>query len=111
MKYCIKPEERESTCYHEFYKGKWDEKSFWKEDSLLLHDDVLFSLPDLVDAIKTVLPSYDPYGITEVSEEEWCMIGEIMSQKGGKAQAIYAEIDEWAADAFKGEGCFTILGI
>ena len=39
MKYFVKNSERESTCYHEFYKGKWDEKTFWKEDSLLLHDD------------------------------------------------------------------------
>jgi hypothetical protein len=29
MKYFVTNKERQGTCYHEFYKGKWDEKTFW----------------------------------------------------------------------------------
>lgn len=43
MKYFITNSEKIGTCYHEFYKGKWDGETFWKEDSLLLHDEVMFS--------------------------------------------------------------------
>lgn len=33
MKYFVTDRERDGTCYHEFYKGRWDGKTFWKEDS------------------------------------------------------------------------------
>ena len=44
MKYFCTEDKRVGTCYHEFQKGKWDEHTFWKEDSLLLSDDVLVDL-------------------------------------------------------------------
>ena len=31
--FCVESE-RKGTCYHEFQKGKWDEKTVWKADSL-----------------------------------------------------------------------------
>lgn len=31
-------------CYHEFVKGKWDGKTFWSDDSLMLDDDILNDL-------------------------------------------------------------------
>ena len=37
MNYFITNSEMIGTCYHEFYKGKWDGEIFWKEDSLLIH--------------------------------------------------------------------------
>ena len=39
MKYFIFNNQRDGGSYHEFYKGKWDKKTFWKADSILLHDD------------------------------------------------------------------------
>jgi hypothetical protein len=33
MKYFVRNSEKVGTCYHEFYKGHWDEETFWKEDS------------------------------------------------------------------------------
>lgn len=44
MKYFVTLDECKNTCYHEFYKGKWDEETFWKRDSLYLHDDILYEL-------------------------------------------------------------------
>ena len=41
MKYFVMLDECKNTCYHEFYKGEWDEETFWKNDSLYLHDDFL----------------------------------------------------------------------
>ena len=57
MKYFVTDEQREGTCYNEFYKGKWDEETFWKKDSLSLHDDVLFRIDEFEKAIVRVIPS------------------------------------------------------
>ena len=51
MKYFIKDKDRKGTCYYEFYKGKWDGESFWKTDSILLHDDIVFQNEEFIDAI------------------------------------------------------------
>lgn len=67
MKYFVRNKERENTCYHEFYKGKWDGNTFWKEDSISLHDNIMFENKGFVDAIMEVIPTYDPFGETEVS--------------------------------------------
>lgn len=69
MKYFIFDNQRNSSSYHEFYKGKWDEKTFWKSDSILLHDDYLYN-NGFVDAIVEVIPTYDPFGETEISADE-----------------------------------------
>ena len=98
MKYCITIDKKQGTCYHEFYRGRWDEVSFWKKDSLLLHDDILFSMIGFVEALETAFPDYDPFGETEVSVEKWRQIGEIISKKSRESQELYAEIDEWATD-------------
>ena len=62
MKYFIKNDQRKGSCYHEFYKGKWDNETHWKDDSVYLHDDILYDAMDLADAIREVLPEYDPAG-------------------------------------------------
>ena len=89
MKYFVKNSERESTCYHEFYKGKWDEKTFWKEDSLLLHDDVMFKNQGFVDAVMEVIPTYDPFGETEISPKIWKKIGQVIKEKDERAKELY----------------------
>ena len=98
MKYFVKNSERESTCYHEFYKGKWDEKTFWKEDSLLLHDDVMFKNQGFVDAVMEVIPTYDPFGETEISPEIWKKIGQVIKEKDERAKELYDEADVWLKD-------------
>lgn len=111
MKYFVRNNERESTCYHEFYKGKWDGKTFWKEDSLSLHDNMMFENKGFVDAIIEVIPTYDPFAETEISADEWKKIGQVITQKEESSQELYQEADEWLKEVFKEYDCFTILGI
>ena len=112
MKYFVTDEQREGTWYHEFYKGKWDEETFWKKDSLSLHDDVLIRIDEFEKAIVRVIPSYDPLGETEVYPVQWEEIGRIIRLKDNKeAIELYLEADAWAQDVFSSFECFTILGI
>ena len=111
MKYFVTDNEREGTCYHEFYRGKWDGYTFWKEDSLSIHDDIMVEHEGFPDAIKEIVTLYDSAGETEISFDEWIEIGKIIQQKDETSQAIYHEADEWLKDVFKTNGCFTILGI
>lgn len=73
-----------STCYHEFVKGEWDENThvFWGDDSLNIHDDLMFSLGlDLL--IVSVIPGYDPYGETIIRKKQWDEISAKAEQIGG----------------------------
>lgn len=81
MKYFVRNSERDGTCYHEFYKGKWDEKTFWKEDSLFLHDNVLFKNQGFEDAVMEVIPTYDPFGETEIFLEIWKKSDRLLKRK------------------------------
>ncbi len=64
-----------------------------------------------VDAIVEVIPTYDPFGETEISIEEWNEIGKIVLTKDQKSQEVFNEANEWLKDVFKTYTCFTILGI
>ena len=109
MKYFVCNSQRDGTCYHEFYKGKWDGHTFWKADSISLEDDYLFN--GFVDAIASVVPNYDPFGETEISIEEWNEIGKIILTKDNESQEIFNEADRWLQKVFEDYTCFTILGI
>lgn len=98
------------TCYHEFYKGKWDHKTFWKSDSILLHDDTLEEL-GLYKAFAAVLPDYDPYGETQVNQSQWESILDYASQLDTEAKTALTEAAAWVKDVFENEEVFTILGI
>ena len=111
MKYFVFDKDREGTCYHEFYKGKWDEKTFWKSDSLCLYDDILYDNIGFVEAIREVLPNYDPYGVTEISAKQWKEIGSFIINKDISSIALYQEADGWLKKVFQEYDCFTILGI
>ena len=110
MKYFILNNQRDGSSYHEFYKGKWDEQTFWKADSILLHDDYLYD-NGFVDAIYEIIPTYDPFGETEISVDEWKEIGKLILLKDEKSQEIYNEASQWLEDVFRNYSCFTILGI
>ena len=60
MKYFVTDRERDGTCYHEFYKGRWDGKTFWKEDSISLHDNIMFQAKEFIAALVVCVPKYDP---------------------------------------------------
>ena len=111
MKYFVFESQREGTCYHEFYKGKWDGSTFWKSDSILLHDDYLYD-NGFVDAIIEIVSTYDPFDETEISADEWNRIGKVVLSKNSEAQALYKEADKWLKNnVFNKYDCFTILGI
>ena len=109
MKYCCTESDRKDTCYHEFKKGKFN-GSFWKEDSLLIHDDNLYIL-HLADIFRNVVPSYNEYGETEIIKEQWNEIYRRVSEIDGEIKIIIDEINCWAKFVFKTEYIFTILGI
>lgn len=111
MKYFVTNFERKGTCYHEFYRGKWDGETFWRDDSLLLHDEVLFKHPGFAGAIKEVIPAYTPFGETEISFDDWKKIGQIIEHCEEGEKELYQEADSWLNRVFQENGCFTILGI
>lgn len=111
MKYFVTNKDRQGTCYHEFYKGKWDGKTFWKDDSICLHDDVLWECSGFEEAIRTVISSYDPFGETEITQCQWEEIGRLIEGKDAMSKEIYAEANIWAEGVYKSHDCFTILGI
>jgi len=111
LKYFIKKDQCKGTCYHEFYKGKWDNETRWKDSSVYLHDDILYDAQDFVDAIREVITDYDPYGPTEVSVDDWLKIGKIADQKDILAREIYQDANMWVQLACVECGCITILGI
>lgn len=98
------------SSYHEFYKGKWDGHTFWKSDSIFLHDDYLYN-NGFVDAIYEIIPTYNPFGETEISIEEWKKISELILSKDTKSREIFNEADKWLQKVFEKYDCFTILGI
>ena len=56
MKYFVFDHQRNGSCYYEFYKGKWDGKTFWNPDSISIHDDYFFD--GFADAIIEIVPYY-----------------------------------------------------
>lgn len=75
MKYLITEQERKnihSTCFFEFQEGQNNKKYkyvFWKENSLLLHDD-LFNKSELYK----IIPDLKYYAETIVNKENWNII-------------------------------------
>ena len=78
---------------------------------MLLHDDVMFKIQGFVNAVMEVIPTYDPYGETEISLEIWKKIGQVIKEKDEKSKELYREADVWLNDVFKEYECITILGI
>ena len=110
MKYFCREKERKGTCYHEFQRGRWDGKTFWKEDSLLLDDDILWQL-GFEKLLKETLPHYDAYAETEVSRKQWNAIMQRARELGGELQEAVEEADTWIRAELGEEECFTILGL
>ena len=109
MKYFIQNDQRSGSCYHEFYKGELDEHTFWKSDSIFLHDNVMAD--GFVEAIVEVIPTYDSFGQTEISKSEWQEIGKRVFEKDITSQEQYKEANDWLKGVFERHTCFTILGI
>lgn len=114
-KYFINAETRSqlgSTCYYEFYKGKWDEQKmeYWRKDSLYIHDDHMYLLK--LDAlICSVVEAYAPFGETEIDPAQWQRIRDGAEAAGGELLNAVNEAVSWVEDTFRTHGVVTILGI
>lgn len=112
MKYFVRNKERRGTCYHEFQKGKWDGETFWKEDSLYLHDDFFSDLRLYSKIFRYVIPNYNSYGPNdEVTREMWDKMMSMAHQIGGKIEEVFKELRPWVEENFTEYRCFSILGI
>lgn len=106
MKYCILGSARGNEIdYHEFQVGKWDGKTFWKYDSLLLKDTI-FKEYELDKKIAAVMGSYALYDIVTLTRNQWEQIFD------PEENELIKEIDEWAQINFTlGARYISILGI
>ena len=111
MKYFVTDSERTSTNYHEFFKGKWDGVTFWKEDSISLDDNVLYANKGFEEALVTIVTEFDPFGETETSLEQWIQIGKAIPADDRDSLEMFQEADAWLTNVFREYGCFTILGL
>lgn len=59
----------------------------------------------------TVIPQFDPFGITEVSSEQWQQVKSKAEAVGGEVLVAVMELDEWVVKCFEKEAVFTICGI
>lgn len=115
MKYFLNEDERKesnSTCYHEFVKGEWDEDAcvFWQNDSLNIHDDLLISLR-LDTLFSSIVDNYDPVGETKINKEQWEKIYVKAEEIGGDLLEAIHEIAPWVEANFRQYEVFTILGV
>ena len=104
-------DQREGTAYHEFFKGKWDEKTFWRNESIYLFDDELVRHKGFYHALCQAVPGYDPYAMVEVSKENWKAVRKYIPEDDTESIELYEEADSWAEEVFKEFTCFTILGL
>lgn len=109
MKYCCTNNERQGSCYFEFQKGRFSEE-FWRDDSLYLTDDD-FNTLGLYEIFISVLPSFDYYGITEVTREQWEQIVKSARKTGGEVEQAIEEIHCWVQRSFQKEQVLTVLGV
>lgn len=110
MKYFAADSERKNTVYHEFQKGHFDGKTFWKADSINLSDDLLFTL-HIEDLFRRVIPDYSDTGESEIMPALWANILREAEAVGGAVFDCIAEADAWAKETFREYDVFTVIGI
>ena len=111
MKYFCTETERKaskSTCYFEFQKGHHRGK-YWLEDSISIHDDLLSD--EIYQVFVDTIPQFDPFGVTEVTNEQWREMKSKAKAVGGEALVAITELEDWVVKCFEEEDVFTICGI
>ena len=97
------------SCFFEFQRGqngKEYESVFWREDSLLLHMDIV----DEIELYK-IVPDFNYYYITIIDKEKWEIIQQNAEKAGGKAMRVIHEVSAWVEENFKEFDYFVIVGI
>lgn len=112
MKYFVNEDERKatgSTCFFEFQKGKYHDEC-WLPDSISIEDDIFDDLK-LYEIIKTVVPDFDYYGLTEITRNNWDRIVRQAIAEGGKTEEAIMEANEWAVAVYSEYPVITLCGI
>ncbi len=109
-KYFVCANQCEGLCYHEFYKGKWDRESFWSEDSIYIYHGNFINT-GFEKLLLEVLPTYNPFGETEITESDWEKIVNKALVADVKNADIVNEVGEWIQETFKKYDVFTVLGV
>lgn len=110
MKYFVEVKDMVNTVYHEFQKGHFDGVTFWKEDSICLHDDIVCAL-GLEELFASVIPQYCSTEEIEVNEEQWNEMVQKAAHIGGEVKECITEADAWVKNTFAEHGVFTIIGV
>jgi len=112
QRFFIQSQDRQGSCYHEFYQGTWDRKKmvFWHKESICI-SDYNFNMTGLAKLIAEIIPEYDPYGMTIVTRKDWDMIAERAAATGGELADAVTEANEWTKQNFRRHKVFTILGL
>lgn len=110
MKHFVTNHERQNTIYHEFQKGHFDGKTFWKADSLCLHDDVLYT-SGVEQIFRRVIRDYSDADESEINTNLWNAIMQEAQQSDSEALECLLEADTWVRDTLEEFEVFTIIGI
>lgn len=115
MKYFTDNFERRGTCYHEFTRGEWDEKTFWSDESLYLRDDYMSDLKlyELVfkPAFAEIGETFSRWGGNKVTRNIWEHMLSYAEDVGGEVWDLFFEITPWAEKNLSRYDEFWILGI
>ena len=107
--YFVKSKDRDGTCYHEFYKGKWKYCDYWHKDSICIDDDDMSER--LVEIIRKYVPDYDYFGETEITFLQWQQIKHDALEVSDEAAEIVKQAEPWVEENFKEHKVFTLLGV
>lgn len=122
MKYFLTVKDNYPSYTYEFQKGKWEEPDwedescwsmdlFWKEDSLLLDDDVLFENEGFADALYGVLKDFNSFNEVSFTVREWEEIFKRASQADNSSEEMALEANQWMKEAFAEYEYVTIIGV
>ena len=111
-KYFITPDERQGSCYYEFFAGEWKSRrmKFWDKSSICISAEN-WSETGFEALISAIVEDYKPYGPSKVREKEWKLILQKAEIIGGELWMAVSEAKEWAVQNFSQNEIFTILGI
>ena len=71
--YLVHPQNRRVVYCYELYRGEWDGKTFWWEDSICLDDNIMCKYGS-DELIVEVNPNYDPFCETELDKNQWGLL-------------------------------------
>ena len=96
--------------------SRWETGRNMPDYSILssICDTLEISITELLNGKKIdlpVVPDYNYYGPTEISKNEWDMIGKAVQNEDDETKKLYQEATLWLDMIFQKYDCFTILGI